>query len=124
MALPELEKRLEEATGPDRDLDGALASIIAPHQVESDDGDWWWGPYNEQPVRVPEFTSSIDAAVALAERVLPWWCWSVSLNDEGQYLCEIAPKGCPGGGPDCEKQSPALALCLAIVRALIVKDNT
>ena len=62
--LKDLIERVERAEGPDRELDAAVARLFS-NSVERDDGDWWWGPYNETPQRVPAFTESLDAVMTL-----------------------------------------------------------
>lgn len=75
----------------------------------------------------PSFTTSLDAALALAERVLPGWFVGLQQNRwvhrEGPawaaYL--TPPKSSleiEGDGP-----TPALALCIAICRALNLNET-
>ena len=59
-----LAERVEAASGPDRELDAKIASLFS-NDVESDDGDFWWGPHDQIPQRVPDFTTSLDAAMML-----------------------------------------------------------
>lgn len=78
--MSDLLERLEKATGPDRELDIAIAQLlpIDGWKVDDDgtafafgdmgDGEGWF------PVGTcPPVTSSIDDALALARRVLPGW---------------------------------------------------
>jgi hypothetical protein len=51
--------RLEKAEGPDRGIDGAIAMALG--LMPSGD----------------RYTASIDAAIALVERMLPGWRWSI-----------------------------------------------
>lgn len=95
------------------------------------------------PVQVaaaPRYTTSLDAAVALCERVLPGWWWRVgtcSVSDDatiapdynspvhGERLYREFPltpheDGCGGWLVDVDQRPPrsvALALCLAILTA-------
>jgi hypothetical protein len=75
-------------------------------------------------------TTSLDAALALAERVLPGWDWSVSgvkepiwgYNDdrEGPPRATLRRRGplvANEGLSIAHASTPALALCLAILRA-------
>lgn len=62
--LLKLAERIGQATGPDREIDAAVARCFS-NSVESDDGDFWWGSHDEPPQRVPAFTDSIDAAMTL-----------------------------------------------------------
>lgn len=64
-ALRELRARVEKCSGPDREIDGALAAAFEP------------GVYDVWPHLTPEFTASIDAALALVERCLPGQTWSI-----------------------------------------------
>jgi hypothetical protein len=63
-AILELAARVEALTGPDREVDADIMSLFT-HSVSSDDGDWWCGPHDASPIRVPEFTASLDAAMTL-----------------------------------------------------------
>lgn len=78
-------------------------------------------------ITAPPVTSSLDAAVALAARVLPGWSYEVRASgtgDKGQATVwnplravgeiEFRVTGMP---------SPALALCLALVRAVAAKKD-
>ena len=112
--------RLEEAAEGSRDLDARVASVFS-HDVESDDGDFWWGPFDEQAERVPDFTTSLDAALALAERVLPGWEWLLRTDEERGFMVNCWRKGDePNMGDECFPSyaaTPVLALCAAILRA-------
>lgn len=69
-ALKELLERVEKAEGPDRELDEETIAAIGGKQKR---GDWWIGHSYIGRV-APPYTSSIDACVALIEKVLPdWW---------------------------------------------------
>lgn len=66
---------------------------------------------------------SLDAALALAERVLPGWAWEIRLDESGATI-QAAPvwwmEGLAApdeGGVSCSAATPALALCIAILRA-------
>lgn len=67
--LSELIERVRAATGPDRELDAAVLKHFGFHS--------WIGrmSYHDAPLWIDfgssEITASIDAAIALAERVLP-----------------------------------------------------
>ncbi len=79
--MVELLARIEAATGPDRELDGDLHNVLFGTAYvrsagsvsgfmtsETDNGN----PYVER------YTASIDAALALVERMLPGYRWGVS----------------------------------------------
>lgn len=87
--------------------------------------------------RVEPYTSSIDAAVALAERVLPGWGWSVESKTHHIMACLNPELGEPvGKHPHWaaisnlssrtfeDAATPAIALLLAILRALRSKGET
>ena len=59
-----LAARVEQAQGPDRELDAAVMRLFT-NSIESDDGEWWYGPHDEPPRKVPDFTASRDAARSL-----------------------------------------------------------
>lgn len=131
--LTALIAKLEAASGPDRELDAEIAATF--HYV-SNMPDWvndWSGRWeavksgrvyliedsgNRGPNFISDsFTDSIDAAVALAERVLPGWEWHRLLGREMEVYR-------PGSGADEEEQffssyhpSPAIAIVIAILRA-------
>lgn len=120
MTIDELVKRLEAATGPDRELDAELYdAFIEPltWQVVSDSG-------HQKP---PCYTASLDAAVALVERVLPgrglMMARGRTRKNEPLWGIEVlASDFCPVGKPpviaEAEHEDPALALTLAACRAI------
>ena len=69
------------------------------------------------PIDAPEYTTSIDAALALAKRVLPGlYMWNVEFDDE--------PTGTPASARVYAKTdgrgyaaTPAIAMCIAILKA-------
>lgn len=96
--LNELLERVRSATGPDREIDVALLHLWEPshealcsydqrYQTELRDGVFsvWKtdGGYSAS-VPFPRFTASVDAALALCERVLPGWKWNIGhdANDD------------------------------------------
>lgn len=102
--LSELIERVKAATGPDRDLDIALLPLWEPghdalksyddrYQTELRDGVFsvWKldGGYSAS-IQFPRFTTSIDAALALAERVLPGWTLArLSQDDHKLWYVEL-----------------------------------
>jgi hypothetical protein len=148
MTLPELIDALEKAKRPSRELDTQLWLAITKGatrnstRVTSSTGAW--GPYNIDETRdatgaliiVPAFTASVDAAIALCERVLPEHGWELAsktshilncLNPEygkpiGKYphwaaVAKISSKKFEDGA------TPAIALCIAILKALQETSN-
>lgn len=124
--LKELEQRLVAATGADRELDlliGKAFDGVDPRAVIVTAGNYTGAiGYTDRDqwavVNLKSYTASLDAAVALCERLLPGWHWSVS--DRG-----LARVSNPNANEfqddrfDALGNAPALALCLAIVRALL-----
>jgi len=95
----------------------------AKWQFWSADGKHFLG--NESKFPVPPVTTSLDAALALAERVLPGWYVGVQAN---RYELLIAPEdwsaylSAPKGHQftdevEASAPTPALALCIAILKA-------
>jgi hypothetical protein len=127
--MTDLIKRLEEAEAGSRELDalvfrrfgGPLPKEFAGYGV----GLTWQAdgsatmPVGEMQVRYdpPPLTTSLDAALALAERVLPGlYMWKVEFDDE--------PTSTPASAKVYAKRdgqgsalTPALALCAAILKA-------
>ena len=121
--LRELEKRLEEATGGSEDLNIEILHVLHDH-----------GGFAREMVVVPNFTASLDAAVALVERVLPGWYWASHSSqywDNGRPadkcflggVYDASPPEINGKNFVVHKQTAALALCLALIRALIAKGD-
>ena len=105
--LVALAERVEKATGPDRELDVAIAGASGV-------------TYPADPVNwPPHYTASLDAALTLAPCNLLWVvdCWGnarVGLHN-GQCSGSLLPPHPP---------QPALALCAAVLRALAAGDGT
>jgi hypothetical protein len=133
--LLDLKRRIEEAKGPDRELDCLIAVALAGFKTEPpryegagvrycqpmEDGRYAV-PGNAPDMLVRDYTRSIDVALALVERVLPGYRpefgkwdhgWEASLWEPPEYnIAEgvVAP-------------TPALALILALVNALIAQQE-
>jgi hypothetical protein len=123
MTAPDIDglvERLEKASGPDRQLDGAIAMLI------DDVPDWCRGPTTvgtyEHPKRgilnARRFTESIDAAMTL---VPEGWCWGL-FDEPNAWLWPTATRdlltGIQGKGA-----TPAIALCIAALRARAQADE-
>ena len=105
--LRELEKRLEEATGGSEDLNIEILHVLHDH-----------GGFAREMVVVPNFTGSLDAAVALVERILPAWIWDVTSTGQAWVMHhETSEQHC------ADAKTPPVALCLALIRALIAKGD-
>lgn len=145
--MRELIERLEKATGPDRELDCEIAVALSfwPKYGPSEDeyayvvkGTTWvevragvrgkrkrpgaraiWYTHDTYGASscLPRFTASIDAAVALAERVLSDAGWSVAMNRiDRRYVGRIWSGEIDDGKANAGA-TPAIALCIAILRA-------
>lgn len=78
-------ERLEKAEGPSMPLDCMVLEAVCPdvmidsYPTAADDACVFHadaaGIDNKSPL--PQFTASIDAAVALTERMLPGWIWNI-----------------------------------------------
>ena len=76
--MAKLLARVEAATGPDREIDGALALMEGWtfQKMKGDREPYWRKPgateYWNRSTLI-NYTASIDAALALVERMLPGW---------------------------------------------------
>lgn len=122
--LQSLIERLEGASGPDREIDAAIAIWRYPALAawpRSDRGGWLspeWGLITPPP----DYTDSVDAALALTERVLPGCRVMIErgFNDEGWAMVQaspIAPRGMTEGS------TPAIAACLALLKAVQAQET-
>ncbi|MDR6431066.1 hypothetical protein [Brucella pseudogrignonensis] len=95
--------RLSKLDGADREVDRQIHAYFGL-------------PFSEvlcdKPFLYNAYTASVDAAIALAERVLPGWDWG---KDDNGFMYLYQPDT-----DDCisvQAASPAIALCIAILRA-------
>jgi len=176
--LAELLKRVEAASGPDREIDVEIVRLVelprsSRHKLfdgvwfvnvchpgdevvallEAKDPSWvlredWRrpGPYDIAGYNQPDYTRSIDAAVALIEKVLPGVCWSIHKKNEptfgGPARGEVFLYRKPGerggdnvawfgGAKEVEPLWPGtvwaktvpLALCAALLRSRLSEDE-
>lgn len=114
--LPALLSRVEGASGPDDALNVAIWAAL-----------WERYPVAEEiAIRkvLPNFTGSIDAALALVERKLPGWGRQTKRYAEcGEYEASLWTPHEVGGATyvGVHKTSEALALLAALIRALIAE---
>jgi len=121
-----LAERCEGATGPDREIERCICSLI---------------PDGFQTIPFSGFTSSLDAITALIERELPEMRWLCRPDKEGGFgNLYTAPEAIEQGSLktwETIKQeslkewpcwayadTPALALCAAFCRAMAEKVET
>lgn len=155
--LDDLIQRVEAATGPDRELDAAIEWWIAgdrnrpertnaDHQLVAEKGaaafydqqhEKFGGinfRYRPPPhvVHVLEWTASIDAALALVEKVLGKrdWTISVAINSYGEAIIRrgnafilSATETSGDYGDSDEGKPPAIAIILALLRGLKQQED-
>lgn len=113
---PELQgliERCEKATGPDRELDVAIWQALC------------WKDHYRDIAKGTVFTASLDASVALVERVLPGWHWSLdsfgeatAFDSSGAFL--VAADDEHYGH---NKHLP-LAILAALLRSLLAREDS
>lgn len=136
----EIVERLEAATGPDRELDAAIydalvddggrfafrvtnwATNLGNRLGRYHDG-WCVGksPTDEYAENLPRFTESLDAVLALVGAKLPGWNWATHTTGGGSYeACLMTPDyhELSGRAFECMAKTPAIAILLALFRAL------
>lgn len=93
--------RLSKLDGPDREVDGEIWRYLLDGSPR---------PILHGPV--PKLTASVDAAIALAERVLPDHDFIIGKTNGGLTIhAQVGPNGMEFGA------TPAIALCIALLRA-------
>lgn len=108
--LAELIARVEAATGPDIELSFAIVKAIGASNYEGS-AICYYG-FGEHP------TSSVDCAIALVERVLGDVKVCITKYRKGGGRAEILADGTSHDVADEQGATPALAICLALLRAL------
>jgi hypothetical protein len=119
MTREELIVALEKAERPSRKLDAEVALVVGWKVVV---GDTWMGPHGE--IAVPEYTTSIDAALTL---VPEGWRWAVGDKDDRTDVpwAQVFRTDLETGElvmfaeDDCYPATPALALCIAALKARV-----
>lgn len=138
--LAQLIERLEAASEGSRELDATMFRAIGaplPDKFANLNLELTWGPdgsaympVGEMQVRYepPAYTTSLDAIVALIERKLLGWSWGVSgaLSPTCTgMLYEPAPTATGYRTKRrADGKTPALALCIAFLRALQAQQET
>ncbi len=135
--MTDLITRLSKLDAPDREVDAELWLQFTPgatrKTLEVKSATNQWAPYAIDETRdetgylitVPAYTASVDAAVALAERVLPGWKWRVGRTElfpnGWAYVHKYDPSNCgradEAACADGTVANPAIALCIALLRA-------
>jgi hypothetical protein len=134
-ALAELLGRVEACTGPDRELDEQIAMCVAGFKPNITLGHELLGNLRQVPAYPPKYTASLDAALALCERVLlpalldvegtweprdkrAWPAWSVRWYPGG-----VDRDGKSWHAQVGSARTPALALLSAMLKALIAQTS-
>ncbi len=128
MTRTELIAALEAAEGPSREFDEEIFIQITPGVLEAgriDRGSaadlpghvgWWPRDTTYQSTRaVPHYTESIDAALSFTPE---GYHWAVLKLSDNAYDAAVTPKGEPPLVEERESATPAIALCIANLRAL------
>lgn len=125
MTKADLIARLEKEGGS-RELDAEIFRALGYHIVSTDRcyplGVRGYNRFSqEDPQPKTNITTSLDAAIALCERVLPGWSVLLAITPN-VAVCDVHTK--PLGEPDgkwpghAQAPKPATALCIALLRAL------
>ena len=104
--------RLSKLDGPDREIScEVISSLIS---VDDHDAKDFYGSGKD-------YTASVEAAIALAERVLPGWTWylgnGVNGSDANGSVAGIYPPKSPEDTFKGDHPIAAIALCIALLRA-------
>jgi hypothetical protein len=139
MTLAELREEVEKATGPDRELDALIVVELEGWTFQKFKGDsrpYWRTPKNSNQESwfmrenngPPLYTASIEAAIALIEKMLTGENWQITSGataiGSGPFVMHYSARvfGETGDNPAYDKPTPALALCSALLAALIAKE--
>lgn len=119
--------RLSKLEGPNRRLDHEIHILFFVADDKKDTVEWnHFGSYSWSPSpdhvmidKVPAYTASVDAAIALAEKAFPGCCWTISNNKRYEKpYSEIILTDAHGRSGYCGLgTTTAIALCIAILRA-------
>ena len=118
MTPAELIAALEVAPGPSRELDAML------HEADAVFPNWrkWLFADGSISVLIPPYTASLDAAMTLVPKE---WDWTLYSDGSGEIYKDVPSGMLPGAlgstSIDFEGATPALALCIAVLRAMELK---
>lgn len=134
--LSSLLERVKAASGPDRELDCAIAIAVDGFFIDGADykgrpkycylderGQNSPGQGHDMLVRC--YTASLDAALALVERAKPAWAGLIHLSIAGSGQAAIEARDpCDDRTVQEFGHTPALALLAALLSALIAQGET
>ena len=126
--LQSLRERLAEAAGPDLELDGAIMLAVGAGKGELG---WYWPgePNVQHAYDWPYLTASIDAAVALAKRVVPNFHRWTAGEGRGETFAYIDWREGDDEnwdrktGPVCHAPTAPLAILSALLAALEARSQ-
>ena len=140
--LPALLSRIESGSGPDRELDTAIAIAIEGWRDSgfgSQTGEEILFDENNKVVSAPAYTIDLNACIALCERVLgpdPWFAIErqngIKPHTEAKFWAACSPKNWSDAelkkrglttAPSGWATTPARALLAAIVKARMAQDD-
>lgn len=140
MTIPELIERLELLDGPSPEIDARIWCYLNGKRYSdfyvSDRGEIQ-ALFRDRPRTreqasrlgrdVQAYTASMDAAIALVERVLPGWGWTAGKTPDGMAMAGLrrpTPRGpAPERGCDRHDGNVAIALVLALLKAKQGESN-
>ncbi|HEX2753688.1 MAG TPA: hypothetical protein VHP34_11410 [Alphaproteobacteria bacterium] len=130
MTNSQLIARLEQLSGPDREVDAEICCKFhlighRPAQPDDFDGRYGYSPGNIKCdtgfLQSDKYTASVDAALALAAKVLPGWRPSIGQNIHHGYWYGMVKQVDPQTGDitdfDHIGPAPAVTLLIAILKA-------
>lgn len=112
--------RLSKLDAPDREVDAQIDRALGLHvDVGEFSGPWTRYPEPDHYRQTTPYTASVDAAIALAERMLPGWHWSIYDTDGvGRCNAQMERPDFTGAEDfDGTGATPAIALLIALLRA-------
>lgn len=130
-----LVEKLEAAEVGSRELDEAIHDLLCDGKTrtciaglsDEEGGLWMYEFHDHSPHSALRVTTSLDAALALAERVLPGWefgCYFDRMNIRGNRNAKVEAHRWQDVAPEyafacasAKAETPALALCIAILKA-------
>ena len=121
----ELEEALREATGLDREIDHRLHhALIEPIGKIMRNTPENGGAFICADVYAPHYTASIDAALALTERLLPRWGFRLSVSEGYRYPNVAISRSYPTNlVVTVEAATAPLTILLALVSALLAQQG-
>jgi len=130
--MTDLITRLSKLDAPDREVDAEIAVLFSgdpdAYVVRPNEGAMfshkpgWFATGDNKSHKSPEYTTSVDAAIALAARVLPFTHLVSTYHDD--MACSVKIHCCPEGlsgewkfDVKGDHEHLAVAYCIAILRA-------